>query len=393
MEDEKKAKNLWWLVGLLTFVVVATVVAILCVFVFFKKEDTKQKLELPVVTLQFDGEKKMLVADNNLFASYYAFYIYDGDTPQDVYEYTEFLTKDYDTNKPYQKYSLDVTELFVDAKSYYYCCKCIGGENFYDSNITEPQEFVNKHQLSTPNLALDDMYLTWTSVSNANGYNVYDSGNYIVSTTGHEFDVSGYINSVAKTEFRFTVKAIGSDNYFDSANSNMATYQKVLSLSVPNNLRFDKSNLNLSWSKVDNASEYKILVNNITEYTTTKNSYDFSALISDAGVYSFKVKAIGTGNYISSEYTDIISYTKTKQLSSVKNIKVVIDGDNVFVSWDATENAQTYSIRIDNTWIDMSCEVCGVTLTKLQYESGSKIYIKANGYNYYTDSNETTYII
>lgn len=393
MEEQKDTKNLWWLIALLTFIVVGTVVAVLCVFVFFKKDDSKPRLETPTVALQFDGEKKMLVANNNLFASHYAFYIYDGASPQDIYEYTEFLTKDYDETKPYEKYSLDVTNLFVDAKSYYYYCKCIGGEDFSDSLSTEPQEFVNKHQLSTPNLAIDDMYLTWTTVSNSTGYNVYDSGNYIVTTSANAFDVSGYIGTMTKTSFSFTVKAIGSENYFDSAYSNAVTYQKTLNLSAPTNLRFDQSSLTLSWKAVKNCSGYKILVNNSQEFSTTKNSYDFSSLVSNAGVYSFKVQAIGTGNYITSAFTGVVSYTKTEKLSNVTNIKVVIDGDNVFISWDATPNAKTYAIRIDNTWIDTSCEVCGITLPKSTYLAGSKIYIKANGYNYYIDSNESVYTI
>lgn len=343
----------------------------------FGKSIAKIKLQTPKVEYQSNDSGKFLIADNNILASGYTFYIcFDTKNANDIYEYVAFNT---------DKFYLDVSNIFTNAQDYYYYGKCLGEGKYQDSNFSQVYTLSNMHDLSTPNLALSGTMLSWTAVDNVKSYQVYDGNNVINTTTQTNYDFSSYINSTASVSFSFSIKALGKTNYYDSLKSNSVSYTKTFTLEQVSGLSFNEVTKTLSWNSVTNADSYHIVLSTGKECDSKTNSVNLSNLINGVGVYTFKVRAIGTGNFVSGEYSELASYTQTEKLNAVTNIKVVTLNDTqISVVWDAPENAQTYTIIVDGEVVYQAHSLTSYTLEK---NSASVVQVVVNGYGYYESSN------
>ena len=384
----KKFKT--WLIIALSMIVVMAV-ALTMVFVVFKKKDTKVKLDTPVLTLQLYDTEKYLVCSYDPNAVDYAFYIYsDGDYPDRKYDYIEYLASENkkDNDERVSSY-FDVTEIFSEPKDYYYFCKAIGSEKFLDSNDTEIQTYSNKYKLSSPQaLSISGTTLSWRGVSNANRYEIYEDGVFasVASTTQTTFDVLNYINSKSQASFKFYVVAVGEGNYETSEKSNFASYTKSYPLDKVTGLTFNKNTDVLSWNKVSNASKYEVILNGESNYLTNTNSLSLSGKISSTGDFTFKVRAIGEGIYVTGDYSEILRERKTEKLSSVTNLSLETSNDSLIITWDYPDNAITFTIKIDGVVHNKSFSGCRLVLPKDDRLSIT-IEIIVNGYDYYLDSN------
>ena len=381
----KKAK-LWLIISISLLVVIAGVTTLF--LVFFNKKPTINTLETPTVTLQIDGNQKLLIAKYNPNATDYVFYIYSGEYPDRTYDYAPFTASE----KQLDRYYLDVTNIFVDAKDYYYCCKIVGdGEKFEDSKLSEVQKFTNKKSILTPRLSLTDKTLSWTKIENSAGYilkiNGVEQRDVIESES---VDISFYLMQTNDKTLTFSVKAIGKEFYYDSEYSNTVSYTKTYTLAKVQNLAFNSLNNTLSWNRVANATSYEIIFNESEVLTTTSTNFDFSSYITDVGIYKFKVRAIGNDDYKTGEYSDQYTFTKTKKLASVRedSINWTIEDERVRISWAKPEGAENYYVVINGTVFNDSLTMETIYIKKPS-QSRILIEIYVNGYGYYEKSNTT----
>lgn len=381
----KKAK-LWLIISISLLVVVASVTTLF--LTLFNKKPTINMLETPVVTLEIDGNQKMLIARYNPNATDYVFYIYSGDYPDRTYDYAPFTASESQADRFY----LDVTDIFVDAKDYYFCCKLIGdGENYENSQLSQTQKFTNKKTILTPKLSLTDKTLSWTKIENSAGYKLKINGVEQSSViSGESVDISSYLTQTSAKELKFSVKALGKEFYYDSEYSNFASYTKTYTLSKVQNLAFNSSSNVLSWSSVANATSYEVVINETQTVTVSTASYNASTYVADVGTYKFKVRAIGNADYATGEYSDSLPITKTKKLASVSesSINWTVEDERIRISWTKPEGAESYYVVINGTVFNDSLTMETIYIKKPS-ESTLLIEIYVNGYGYYEQSSTT----
>ncbi len=111
--------------------------------------------------------------------------------------------------------------------------------------------------------------------------------------------------------------------------------------SLPTPVNLGASGSTISWSAVDNASAYELIVSNGEPITTTNTYYNLD--ISEIGTYLIKVRALGTNSAGEKIYSDYAEYTfiKSKKLATP-----VVNVDGKTVTWAAVENAQSYSVKV-----------------------------------------------
>lgn len=384
----KKLKT--WLIIIVSLLVIAGT-GLTLFFVVFNKTEQLIKLETPTLTLQTYENEKVLVCTFDPNASDYAFYIYsDGDYPNRKYDYIEYRASEQTLEDQKIQSYLDVTDIFVEPKDYYFYCKVIGSDKYVNSDETAIQKFSNKYKLSVPQtLSLNGKTLSWRGVSNASSYEIYEVSNYsvVATTTDTTYDISTYIDVRHQTTFEFYVLAVGEGNYENSEKSNTVSYSKSFTLAKVSGLSFNKTNNLLSWNNVANASGYEITINGTTTLTSTTSSINLSEYVLDVGDYTFKVKAIGHDEYADGEYSDVLRTQKTKRLDAVSNITCTkLETENlILISWDSPNEAQTLKITIDGQVYNESFSNENIFLP-LGDRTTITIEIVVNGYNYYTNS-------
>ena len=165
-----------------------------------------------------DTGEQMLVTENNVFASGYIFGV------STVYENgntSNFLRYRTGRNKPY----LDVTDIFLNAQTYYFYAQAIGVNDYLSSDISEVFSYTIQYKLGTTTLALSGTHLSWTTVENANVYVIYANNNVIAEVSANSYDVANFIEGYNKNDpINFHVVCKQNGNYLRSASSNVVTY-------------------------------------------------------------------------------------------------------------------------------------------------------------------------
>lgn len=96
-------------------------------------------------------------------------------------------------------------------------------------------------------------------------------------------------------------------------------------LKTPTNLSFNDEDYVLTWSIVEHADQYKININGKDVGTVSENEYKYVPIVETT---TFKVQAFdSTGEYLSSNWSDAISYTIT-----IENNKITEAVVNNFVN-------------------------------------------------------------
>lgn len=328
-----------------------------------------------------DLNLKLIITDRNTKASKYVFYISDGDIDADLSDYIEYVT-----DKPY----LNVSELFVEARDYHFYCRYLGSGKYADSEISEVKHIQNKYSLEIPHLYMNGTNLSWTFINNAVSYSVYANGRLIefeedagYTTLSTQYNFEDDLQSF--TQYEFYVKANGTGNYVTSGSSNRVVYSDHLILRTPSSLTFSEGVLH--WNNVANASSYEILVDNLNLCTSNTNSYDFSSILTEAKQYTFKVKAIGSGNFTSGEYSAVFTYDNYIQLESPSGMTYFRNGEYLEISWNAVVNASSYSVFINGELFSSFVDTNGIAVRVLEsYGNVVTVSVIANGAGYHTSS-------
>lgn len=119
----------------------------------------------------------------------------------------------------------------------------------------------------------------------------------------------------------------------------------------------------IMWDGVENASGYSVYLSdqeiaNIQINDTNKYTLNVSSYISSDGFYSFRVKAIGAGKYMNSDYSEAVIYTigedcKSVNASAISSINYYattypmnVTVSNDYISWEQMSGAGGYIVIV-----------------------------------------------
>ena len=310
--------------------------------------------------------RQILFVEENPMASGYLFGVSETNTT-DLDAFLKYEITEVGVNGKIKNY-LDVTNLFLNSKTYYFYAQYLGDNKYEDSNISSIEQVSIYHKYDSPFLSLNGTTLSWSGVQNADSYSVY--ANYegkkevVFNTSGTSYDITTFINQKIRlglsSSVKFTVCVDAYQNNLRSAESNEVTYKAFLELPVPTNLHLEEieDHVYLLWDENIHCSSYTILLNLVDEIVVDSNNcvhissqigYDLTAYLEELGEYEIFIKSNDTNNYIGSEYSDAIFYTHTEQLATPQNVKIMNYVNSVEIYWDAVENANEYILFFSDT--------------------------------------------
>ena len=280
------------------------------------------------------------------------------------------------------------TKYFIKVKA---LVQSAAQANFQDSSYSGVIEIATQTPLALPtgvtlqNITGQSINVRWTPVANASGYEIsWGTSNTAQGATGSPATVNNgnfrkYViqGLSARTKYYVKIKSLGdssgSAEYEASRYSaaKTATTTKIKlpapSINLPVSSRTDSS-ITVKWPKVANASAYEISWGSsasatggnggssnssprtITPGSGSTESATFNGLAPNRNYY-FKVRAKGSGNYETSDWSGAKGQkTLKKMLLAPQNLRVVSKTDKkIKVSWDAVPNASGYRLTLDGT--------------------------------------------
>lgn len=128
------------------------------------------------------------------------------------------------------------------------------------------------------------------------------------------------------------------------------TETKKVSLEVPTELVVEDQYI--TFNEVENASYYNIYYDGntwrVNPSYTGEVVIDASKIFTEIKTYEIKVKAIGSGKYLDSKYSEPVYYERTEVLG-IPSIRL----NQETLTWSTVENAKNYTIKVtfpDNTF-------------------------------------------
>ena len=261
------------------------------------------------------------------------------------------------------------------------------GDNFVTSEATTlDAETLGK--LATPTLRfssdVDGITVEWDLVDDATGYLLAygltnDDKTTVVTLTSLErgYGVTGLESA---SNYTFTLTALGDgENYVDSEPATDAE-NTLGKLDKPVAEVLDRAldAITIGWEAVDDANGYMLLCNEEIVYTGTATSHTVENL--DAGcVYTFELVALGDGDYVNSDATEITAATQT-QLSTPVIIATSSDSA-IAIAWSPVANAIGYQLVFgDQEQIaNLSFDQTSYVLIALDADKTYKFKLKAVG--------------
>ena len=299
------------------------------------------------------------------------------------------------------------------------------GSNEIDSAYSSAITQATKVQLSTPasfsssSQTDTTVSLSWTAVTNADGYLIQScSGASCTNFTGAKTINDGSTTSTtisslsASTTYRFRIKATGTGNNMDSSYSTAVSATTKTKLSTPTGFGVsytDFTYFNMFWNAVTNVSSYQIQQctsgcnseSNWSNSTMTVNGANVTVTqvvnLSSGTTYNFRIKAVGTGSYIDSDYSSTITRTTNSyQLSTPTNLNIqYVDYTYFNVYWSTVTNGSTYQVQhcegsgctnFANSNMTTNGSAGNTQVTGLNSGTTYTLRVKAVGHGSYTDS-------
>ncbi len=250
---------------------------------------------------------------------------------------------------------LEVTQYLTQAKDYIFAVECISDSVLVqNSEKSEPYTHINLIRLSKPeinNIYLDNennVIVEWNKVENAISYRVTvnQTETYQVYSEKHVF-IFESIKNYAQDELSFTVKAIGYNNYLDSAISTQETFNPYSKLSIPEEVKIENVNniAFLSFKAVENARTYIISVNDV-EFESESTYINLSQYVNSTQLYSIKIKCKAYNFFKESDFSEIFNYNHTYFLEKPTNVNAEITNNVLQITWKGQDNAAGYNVKI-----------------------------------------------
>ncbi|HAJ77936.1 MAG TPA: hypothetical protein DCO89_02585, partial [Clostridiales bacterium] len=394
-----------------------------------KNEDEKIQLVAPdSVTYQinFDTNKQMLVTPQNPLASSYVF----GFSEHETNNFSEYIHIQSTTNY------CDVSDYFVNAKTYYFYAQYVGSGKYLTSQISKIESHKVQFVLEKPYLSIEENILTWAPVQNCLDYSIYSlvgsSKEFVANSVQTNFNISTYISQKLSSGLddviKFTVIANPAQgtNFLRSPESNYVEYSSYLQLAVPEIISVNSSNI--TFTSIEHCSSYTLRINStyiiqITKDQCTKSGnnliYNLSQYFAQNGLgtYTFKIKSNNTNHYVESAYSNESIYTYTEKLNAPsgqiiitnENPNIVIYWNPVLISQDSGQYVSEYELFfsdvkdgyklkqffVNDGGVQGSIITNSIMLTFEQMKISSfdelknsrfKLQVRAKGKGYYTNS-------
>ena len=311
----------------------------------------KKKMSTPTL-------KSIIVNDNGTFtlswnavtgADKYEIYIYNNNTG--IYQLNGTVAKTSATTAyaPYNvKYSYKIRALDSESKVY--------------SDFSNVVSATNKVKLSAPTMkdvvvnSNGSFKLSWNSVAGADKYELYirqADGSYKLMKTTTATSFTTAFATYGK-QYSYKAKAINSKNKVYSDFSNVVSATNKVKLSSPtmkNVVVNSNGSFKLSWNSVAGADKYELYIRQADgSYklmkTTTATSFT-TAFATYGKQYSYKAKAINSKNKVYSDFSNVVSATNNKKLSTPSNVKLTVNSTPSFtISWNTVSGANQYEVYL-----------------------------------------------
>ncbi len=248
------------------------------------------------------------------------------------------------------------------GKQYSYKAKAINSKNKVYSDFSNVVSATNKVKLSSPTMknvvvnSNGSFKLSWNSVAGADKYELYikqADGSYKLMKTTTATSFTTAFATYGK-QYSYKAKAINSKNkvYSDFSNVVSATNKVKLSSPIMKDVVVNSNgSFKLSWNSVAGADKYELYIRQADgSYklmkTTTATSFT-TAFATYGKQYSYKAKAVDSKNKVYSDFSNVVSATNNKRLSTPSNVKLTVNSAPSFtISWNAVSGANQYEVYL-----------------------------------------------
>ncbi|WP_243182912.1 fibronectin type III domain-containing protein [Anaerosolibacter carboniphilus] len=204
-----------------------------------------------------------------------------------------------------------------------------------------------------------ELNISWSPVSNANGYEIKVDGNSIKNITGTSYTVTGLLKGTQHTVSIRAVSTQGTSRF----TTPITVLTKGESTRIPQNISAitTKDQITLIWEKINGAEGYEIKISDQVITGITGNTY-FHKNLQPNTEYTYRVRiatADGSGQW--SEAVGIKTMTEDPGIPS--NLSAAASTSTVLLTWDSVSDAEEYEVQIDN-------EIVSIGLTTKYLHSG-----------------------
>jgi hypothetical protein len=270
-------------------------------------------------------------------------------------------------------------------------------ENSLKSNIIE---YVEHLKLSVPQnvrVLTDEetqaLYLTWDTVTNANGYTIkidYNDENTQVVTT-NQFVLTQTLQQAKR--YTFEVKANASGALIESPYSSEIYYDNYLPLETPTILGASRNGADVVvvWEEVEYAESYTLVVNGAVLTDEQLNPiviYEPQVLIGgelekQEGGFDLQVYANAYDFYLQSALSELFFYSGIDLLEEPTNLSVTYNTqlETVLASWEEVAGATYYIVAVGNETFSVPQLQADITeLVTIGQVVPVRVQARGNGY-------------
>ncbi len=271
--------------------------------------------------------------------------------------------------KPYKKIDAGITE-FVDShiekgKEYFYTVASANeyGEREYDETGLVGFDFGTIEEVEAE-LTERGALVSWSTLDYATSYTVYrqaegeTSWKKIADTTESFYEDEPLTTNV---QYSYKVKAHHEKGYTADTSDEPAQIRFIAN-AVILEYRLNKNDIEINWREVDGAVGYEIYrkatgENDYTPVGTVEVPGFTDTDVEDRKEYSYQVRSLTNletkeGSVRGKDSFDLI------KLPITTAVYATLGGDNVTVSWDAVDLAESYTIlrqsNMNGNWLDLT---------------------------------------
>jgi len=240
--------------------------------------------------------------------------------------------------------------------------------------------------LNTPtNLKIVENVLLWDGDDNAKEY-IVDINNSSFKVENNSYEIENLVQGIA---YNIRVRSLGDGVKYKNSDWSILFIYNLPDLKVDTPTNIKTENKIITWDVVENASSYKLSINDV-EYSVLVNQYEILDFLINYN-YAISIKAIGSDNYNDSDWSEVVNYKiENVVLTSPSNLKF----SNGVVIWDIVANAKEYilEITIDTNTFSYYTSTNMYVLSDIDNNS-FKLRVKAIGDgNVYLDSEYSNYL-
>lgn len=280
--------------------------------------------------------------------------------------------------------------------------------NYVSSSESSVSSGTTKTTLATPtNLAItrytNSLVANWTAVTNASSYSIqYKLSTASTWTTKTSSTASYTLSSLQEGKtYDFQVKAVGSNNYVDSAYCTKVTATTKITLATPTGLAASNvlsTTATLAWNSVANAGSYLLTISDTNGVITgfngkevTGTSINLTGLTQTHEYTVSLVAKTGSEDYVNSSAATLVFTTDTK-LGTPSSLSATPTTSTITLTWGAVSAADSYKVAYKlstaSTWTEQSVTSRSYTLSSLAENKTYQFRVMALSANEAYESSE-----